>query len=90
MTRFLELKNLLWVGSSLFAEEVGKMSVQSMLESLPRNHVTCDNGMRGTFLHRDNSGLMLWWASLYKVSDIAFMNIWKREVTEYMRYGLPT
>jgi hypothetical protein len=71
MTMFLEL-NLLWMGSSLFVEEVGKRSVQSMRESLPRNHVTCDNGMRGTSLHRDNSGLRV---SLYKVCDIAFMNI---------------
>jgi hypothetical protein len=59
---FLELKNLLWVGSSLFAEEVGKRSVHTLLsmrEFLPRNNVTCVNGMRGTFLHRDNSGLKL-------------------------------
>jgi hypothetical protein len=75
MTMFLELKNLLWEGSSLFFEEVGKRSVQSMRESLPRNHMTNDNGMRGTFLHRNNSGLKLWWASLHKVCDIAFMNI---------------
>jgi hypothetical protein len=60
MTMFLELKNLLREESSLFVDEVGKRSVHTLLsmsESLPRNHVTCDNGMRGTFLHRDNSGL---------------------------------
>jgi hypothetical protein len=72
---FLELKNLLWMGSSLFVEEVGKRSVQSMRESLPHNHVILVNGMCDTFLHCNNSGLKLWWASLYKVCDIAFMAI---------------
>jgi hypothetical protein len=86
MTMFLELKNLPREESSLFFE-VGKRSVQSMRESLPHNHVILVNGMCGTFLHRNNSDLKLWWASLYKVCDIAFINL-KQEVTLYMRYSL--